>query len=56
MSRSQRDGHPPGPPPRIFNPFFTTKTGHWGTSLGPSQPHEIVKNTRGEIIVDSESQ
>ena len=33
----------PDPLPRIFNPFFTTKTGHWGTSLGPSLPREIVK-------------
>ena len=40
----------PDPLPRIFNPFLTTKTGNWGTSLGPSQPHEIV-NVIDEISV-----
>jgi nitrogen-specific signal transduction histidine kinase len=35
--------------PKIFNPYFTTKTG--GTGLGLSVVHQVVEEFRGEIRV-----
>lgn len=37
--------------PHIFDPFFTKKDG--GTGLGLSITHEIIKNHKGRIIVES---
>ncbi len=37
---------------KIFNPFFTTKTG--GTGLGLAIAHRIIDDHRGGIAVDSE--
>ena len=36
---------------RIFNPFFTTKTG--GTGLGLSIVYRIIEDHQGTITVDS---
>jgi len=38
---------------RIFDPFFTTKDVGQGTGLGLSISYDIVKEHRGEILIDS---
>ncbi len=38
---------------RIFEPFFTTKEVGKGTGLGLSIAYDIIKNHRGEIVVES---
>lgn len=37
---------------KIFDPFYTTKTN--GTGLGLSAVHNILTNSKGEIIIESE--
>jgi signal transduction histidine kinase len=40
--------------PRIFEPFFSTKTGQGGTGLGLSITYNLVREIGGEIAVSSE--
>jgi len=39
---------------KLFEPFFTTKKGTEGTGLGLSITHDIIKNHKGQISIDSE--
>lgn len=39
---------------RVFEPFFSTKTGHGGTGLGLSITYNLVQELGGRITVDSE--
>jgi len=39
---------------RIFEPFFSTKTGSGGTGLGLSITYNLVQEIGGKILVDSE--
>lgn len=38
---------------RIFEPFFTTRSGHGGSGLGLAIVKQIVKQHKGEILVNS---
>lgn len=38
---------------KLFEPFFTTKKGTEGTGLGLSITHDIIKNHKGEISIES---
>ncbi len=39
---------------KLFEPFFTTKKGTEGTGLGLSITHDIIKNHKGSISIQSE--
>ncbi len=39
---------------KLFEPFFTTKKGTEGTGLGLSITHDIIKNHKGQISIESE--
>ncbi len=39
---------------KLFEPFFTTKKGKEGTGLGLSITHDIIKNHKGNISIESE--
>jgi two-component system, cell cycle sensor histidine kinase and response regulator CckA len=38
----------------LFEPFFTTKPGTKGTGLGLSTVYRIVRESRGQIVVETE--
>ncbi|MGB6035673.1 MAG: HAMP domain-containing sensor histidine kinase, partial [Cryomorphaceae bacterium] len=38
---------------KLFEPFFTTKKGTEGTGLGLSITHDIIKNHKGDISIES---
>jgi signal transduction histidine kinase len=40
---------------RIFDPYFTTKEVSKGTGMGLAVVHSIVKNHKGDVLVNSES-
>jgi two-component system, cell cycle sensor histidine kinase and response regulator CckA len=44
-------GIPPDVLPRIFDPFFSTKTG--GTGLGLSTVHDIVRRVGGQVRIET---
>jgi PAS domain S-box-containing protein len=46
-------GIPPEILPKIFNPFFTTKSAGEGSGLGLDIVHKIVRKHQGSITVDS---
>lgn len=39
---------------KLFEPFFTTKKGTEGTGLGLSISHDIVKNHKGNLTIESQ--
>ncbi|BAH38784.1 putative two-component hybrid sensor and regulator [Gemmatimonas aurantiaca T-27] len=47
-------GIPPEVLPRVFEPFYTTKTRERGTGLGLAMVYSIVTAARGEIVVTSD--
>jgi len=47
-------GIPPDVLPKIFQPFFTTKTGNQGTGLGLAIVHRFVKEGKGAIHLQTE--
>lgn len=38
---------------QIFEPFFSSRDGHWGTGLGLSITYGLVKEMNGDIVVKS---
>lgn len=39
--------------PKIFEPFYSSKSGHWGSGLGLSITYGLVKEIGGDILVKS---
>jgi PAS domain S-box-containing protein len=52
--RDSGAGIPPDVLPRVFEPFYTTKTRERGTGLGLAMVYSIVTAARGEIVVTSD--
>lgn len=52
--RDSGAGIPPDVLPRVFEPFYTTKTRERGTGLGLAMVYSIVTAARGEIVVQSD--
>ena len=46
-------GIPEGIKDKIFDPFFTTKKIHEGTGIGLSLSNSIIKEHKGELVVES---